>query len=66
MDGEVSLATTLVLRLLLHTACFGARLMGHGIAQEFSLAGYEVCLNDLTEEKPREALKNVQESCGCW
>ncbi len=41
-------------------AVVGAGLMGHGIAQEFALAGYEVHLHDLTEEKLQQALKNIQ------
>jgi 3-hydroxybutyryl-CoA dehydrogenase len=41
-------------------AVVGAGLMGHGIAQEFALAGYEVHLNDLTEEKLEGALANIR------
>ena len=38
----------------------GAGLMGHGIAQEFALAGYDVHLNDLTEEGLRQAADKVR------
>jgi 3-hydroxyacyl-CoA dehydrogenase len=38
----------------------GAGLMGHGIAQEFALAGYEVRLHDLSNEKLQEATRNIQ------
>ena len=38
----------------------GAGLMGHGIAQEFALAGYNVHLHDITEEKLVQAIKNIQ------
>ncbi|MCC6444498.1 MAG: 3-hydroxyacyl-CoA dehydrogenase family protein [Armatimonadetes bacterium] len=41
-------------------AIVGAGLMGHGIAQEFALAGYDVCLQDTTEEKLRQALHQIQ------
>jgi 3-hydroxybutyryl-CoA dehydrogenase len=41
-------------------AVIGAGLMGHGIAQECALAGYEVELNDLTDEKLHHALENIQ------
>ena len=41
-------------------AIIGAGLMGHGIAQEFALAGYQVRIHDVTEEKLRQAAKNIQ------
>ena len=41
-------------------AVIGAGLMGHGIAQEFAAAGYEVALHDLTEEKLHQARVNIQ------
>ena len=41
-------------------AVIGAGLMGHGIAMEFALAGYEVGLHDVTEERIQEALKRIQ------
>lgn len=41
-------------------AVIGAGLMGHGIAMEFALAGYEVVLHDVTEEKIQEALKRIR------
>ena len=37
----------------------GAGLMGHGIAQEFAVAGYDVALHDLSEELLREARINM-------
>ena len=40
----------------------GAGLMGHGIAQEFALAGYEVDLHDLTEGILQEALARIQDN----
>lgn len=40
-------------------AVVGAGLMGHGIAQEFALAGYQVRINDLTDEKLQQALDNI-------
>jgi 3-hydroxybutyryl-CoA dehydrogenase len=41
-------------------AIVGAGLMGHGIAQEFALAGYEVHIHDITEGKLQKAIKNIQ------
>ena len=41
-------------------AIVGAGLMGHGIAQEFALAGYEVHIHDLSEDKLNQAAKNIQ------
>ena len=41
-------------------AVVGAGLMGHGIATEFALAGYEVFLHDVTAERVREALKRIE------
>jgi 3-hydroxybutyryl-CoA dehydrogenase len=40
-------------------AVIGAGLMGHGIAQEFALAGYTVHLHDLSDEKLGQALGNI-------
>jgi len=40
----------------------GAGLMGHGIAQEFALAGYEVHLHDLSKEKLQQAVLSMQAS----
>jgi len=37
----------------------GAGLMGHGIAQEFALAGYDVRLHDLSEDKLQQATKSI-------
>jgi threonine dehydrogenase-like Zn-dependent dehydrogenase len=41
-------------------AVVGAGLMGHGIALQFALGGYDVMLNDVSEEKLEQALGNVQ------
>ena len=41
-------------------AVVGAGLMGHGIAQEFALAGYEVYLHSRTEESLQKAVQNIQ------
>ena len=36
-------------------AIIGAGLMGHGIAQEYALAGYAVCIHDVSEERLAQA-----------
>lgn len=41
-------------------AVVGAGVMGHGIAQEFALAGYEVRLHARTETSLQTALANIQ------
>jgi 3-hydroxybutyryl-CoA dehydrogenase len=41
-------------------AVVGAGLMGHGIAQEFALAGYQVRLHDQGEEPLRQAVQNIR------
>ena len=41
-------------------AIVGAGLMGHGIGQEFALAGYEVRLHSRTEESLQKARQNIQ------
>lgn len=41
-------------------AVIGAGLMGHGIAQEFAVAGFSVCLYDLTDEILQKAMTNIQ------
>ena len=43
-------------------AVIGAGLMGHGIAQEFSTAGYEVALNDVSNQRLELALGHVREN----
>ena len=43
-------------------AVVGAGLMGHGIAQEFALAGYEVHLHSRTEESLQKAVLNIQKN----
>jgi len=41
-------------------AVIGAGLMGHGIAQEFASAGYQVFLADVCEDKLHQALKSIE------
>ncbi len=41
-------------------AVIGAGLMGHGIAQEFAVAGYEVTLNDLSAERLARAIEAMR------
>jgi 3-hydroxybutyryl-CoA dehydrogenase len=41
-------------------AVVGAGLMGHGIAQEFALAGFKVRLHDQTDELLERALENIR------
>lgn len=43
-------------------AVIGSGVMGHGIAQEYALAGYTVSLYDLTEELLRKAKNSVESS----
>lgn len=38
----------------------GSGLMGHGIAQEFAVAGYHVSLNDMSEERLATAMAHVE------
>ena len=42
----------------------GAGLMGHGIALNFALGGFDVYLNDTTEESLEKALESVETSLG--
>ena len=41
-------------------AVIGAGLMGHGIAQEFALAGYDVRLTDISDERLRAAGEHIE------
>src|SRR5271165_4754131 len=41
-------------------AVVGAGLMGHGIAQEFALAGYQVRLHDLSDNRLQTALGEIR------
>src|SRR5690349_16754091 len=43
-----------------HIGVVGAGLMGHGIALEFALAGYEVVLVDQDDEKLQQAAAHVR------
>jgi 3-hydroxyacyl-CoA dehydrogenase len=45
---------------IVHIAVVGAGLMGHGIAQEFALAGYQVRLNDLSDDRLENAQHNIR------
>jgi len=45
---------------IVRIAVVGAGLMGHGIAQEFALAGYQVRLHDLSDERLRTALTDIR------
>lgn len=47
-----------------HIAVIGAGLMGHGIAQEFATAGYEVHLHDVTDEKLETAHAQIEKNLG--
>ena len=40
----------------------GAGLMGHGIALNFALGGFDVYLNDTTDESLEKALENIDVS----
>ena len=42
----------------------GAGLMGHGIAQEFALAGYHVALHDISEDLLIQAQANMRRNLG--
>lgn len=41
-------------------AVVGAGLMGHGIAQDFALAGYPVSLHDIGDDRLRQALASIR------
>ena len=43
-------------------AVVGAGLMGHGIAQEFALFGYDVRLHSRSEESLQKALQNIRDN----
>ena len=45
---------------IVRIAVVGAGLMGHGIAQEFALAGYQVRLHDLSDDRLQTALTNIR------
>lgn len=45
-----------------NVAVVGAGLMGHGIALEFALAGYQVGLNDLTDELLHQSMERIRGS----
>ena len=45
-------------------AVIGAGLMGHGIAQEFASAGYQVHLHDVTDEQLQIARTQIEKNLG--
>ncbi len=45
---------------IVRIAVVGAGLMGHGIAQEFALAGYQVRLHDLGDDRLRTARNDIR------
>ena len=45
-------------------AVIGAGLMGHGIAQEFASAGYQVHLHDVTDEQLQTARTQIEKNLG--
>ena len=48
-------------------AVIGAGLMGHGIAQELAQGGYEVGLNDVTDEALEKAIARIRDNfMRCW
>ncbi|HEX7574684.1 MAG TPA: 3-hydroxyacyl-CoA dehydrogenase family protein [Bacteroidota bacterium] len=62
MPPEISTIKTILMKVeeINNVAVIGAGLMGHGIAQEFALAGYDVRLHDLDGEKLRNAEENIR------
>ena len=46
------------------TVVGGAGLMGHGIALEFATGGYQVCINDVSEEALAGAVERIRASLG--
>ena len=45
-----------------HIAVIGAGLMGHGIAQEFASAGYQVRLQDVTDAQLQTACAQIEKN----
>ena len=43
-----------------HITVIGAGLMGHGIALEFALAGYNVNLTDISQENLYDAINTIK------
>ena len=41
-------------------AVVGSGIMGHGIAQTFALGGYEVTLNDISDELLNKAIQQIR------
>jgi 3-hydroxyacyl-CoA dehydrogenase len=60
MDKTVPHQPTALVYRRYNIAVVGAGLMGHGIAQEFALAGYEVRLQDLTKEHLQQAMVSIR------
>lgn len=51
-----------IMEKTLRIAVIGAGLMGHGIAQEFAVAGFSVSLQDISEETSSAAARRIQEN----
>lgn len=47
-----------------NVAVIGAGLLGHGIAQEFAMAGYQVSMNDTSKENLDKAVENIKRNLG--
>ena len=43
----------------------GAGLMGHGVALQFAIGGYDVAVVDTTDDNLRRAMDNVPELSRC-
>ena len=43
-------------------AVIGSGIMGHGIGQTFALGGYEVTLNDISDELLNKALSQIRKN----
>ena len=43
-------------------AVIGSGIMGHGIGQTFALGGYDVTLNDITDELLDKALRQIRKN----
>lgn len=65
LTGKISSETSDVFSIgIAHIAVIGAGLMGHGIAQEFATAGYDVHLHDVTAEKLETAHAQIEKNLG--
>jgi len=57
LSGKV---VTMGVEEITRVAVVGSGLMGHGIALQFALGGYDVMLNDISEERLEQAVGNVK------